>query len=88
MDSRASAARRCGGTGADLDVPPTAHRKLPDDFDGLGRPAFHKLATAEHVGDYCNWTLDELLHAAKLGFDGICVNKHHQNDYGFMPGPT
>jgi len=32
--------------------------------------------------------LDELLYADELGFDGICVNEHHQNAYGLMPSPN
>jgi alkanesulfonate monooxygenase SsuD/methylene tetrahydromethanopterin reductase-like flavin-dependent oxidoreductase (luciferase family) len=32
--------------------------------------------------------LDELEHAAELGFDGICCNEHHQNAYGLMPSPN
>src|SRR5690606_37525876 len=26
--------------------------------------------------------------AASVGFDGICVNEHHQNAYGMMPSPN
>jgi alkanesulfonate monooxygenase SsuD/methylene tetrahydromethanopterin reductase-like flavin-dependent oxidoreductase (luciferase family) len=32
--------------------------------------------------------LDELEYADALGFDGICVNEHHQNAYGLMPSPN
>jgi alkanesulfonate monooxygenase SsuD/methylene tetrahydromethanopterin reductase-like flavin-dependent oxidoreductase (luciferase family) len=32
--------------------------------------------------------LDELEHADSVGFDGICVNEHHQNAYGLMPSPN
>jgi alkanesulfonate monooxygenase SsuD/methylene tetrahydromethanopterin reductase-like flavin-dependent oxidoreductase (luciferase family) len=32
--------------------------------------------------------LDEFLLADELGFDGICVNEHHQNAYGLMPSPN
>jgi len=34
-----------------------------------------------------NRYLDELEYADQLGFDGICVNEHHQNAYGLMPVP-
>jgi alkanesulfonate monooxygenase SsuD/methylene tetrahydromethanopterin reductase-like flavin-dependent oxidoreductase (luciferase family) len=34
-----------------------------------------------------NRYLDELEYADQLGFDGICVNEHHQNAYGLMPQP-
>jgi alkanesulfonate monooxygenase SsuD/methylene tetrahydromethanopterin reductase-like flavin-dependent oxidoreductase (luciferase family) len=32
--------------------------------------------------------LDTLAYADELGFDGICVNEHHQNAYGLMPSPN
>jgi len=32
--------------------------------------------------------MDELEHAAEAGFDGVCVNEHHQNGYGLMPSPN
>ena len=35
-----------------------------------------------------NDTLDELELAATIGYDGVCVNEHHQNGYGIMPSPN
>src|SRR5437764_7896526 len=32
--------------------------------------------------------LDELVAAEGWGWDGICVNEHHQNVYGTMPSPN
>lgn len=32
--------------------------------------------------------IDELVLAAELGFDGICVNEHHQTAYSMMPSPN
>jgi len=32
--------------------------------------------------------IDELVLAADVGFDGICVNEHHQTNYGLMPSPN
>ncbi|MBL8193033.1 MAG: LLM class flavin-dependent oxidoreductase [Blastocatellia bacterium] len=32
--------------------------------------------------------LDQLEAAEKLGFDGVCVNEHHQTAYGHMPSPN
>jgi len=69
------------------------HRELPEDFEQRYHsvwvdPPWWELANAERVGQYYNWTLDELIHAAKVGLDGICVNEHHQNAYGFMPSPN
>ena len=34
-----------------------------------------------------NRYLDELEFADAMGFDGLCVNEHHQNAYGLMPVP-
>ena len=69
------------------------HRELPDDFEQRYKsvwvdPPWHELADPVRVGQYYNWTLDELIYAAQAGLDGICVNEHHQNAYGFMPGPN
>jgi hypothetical protein len=35
-----------------------------------------------------NQYLDQLEHAERLGWDGLCVNEHHQNCYGTMPSPN
>jgi alkanesulfonate monooxygenase SsuD/methylene tetrahydromethanopterin reductase-like flavin-dependent oxidoreductase (luciferase family) len=32
--------------------------------------------------------LDELVRAEERGWDGVCVNEHHQNVYGTMPSPN
>ena len=32
--------------------------------------------------------INELVLAAESGFDGICVNEHHQTSYGMMPSPN
>jgi alkanesulfonate monooxygenase SsuD/methylene tetrahydromethanopterin reductase-like flavin-dependent oxidoreductase (luciferase family) len=34
-----------------------------------------------------NRYLDELEYGERLGFDGLCVNEHHQTAYGMMPSP-
>jgi alkanesulfonate monooxygenase SsuD/methylene tetrahydromethanopterin reductase-like flavin-dependent oxidoreductase (luciferase family) len=69
------------------------HRELPDDFTERYKsvwvtPPWHELADPERVGQFYNWTLDELIYGAEMGFDGVCVNEHHQNAYGFMPSPN
>src|SRR5229473_832809 len=66
---------------------------LPADFEQRYQsvwvdPPFWELADPEKISQYYNWTLDELTYAAKAGMDGICVNEHHQNAYGFMPSPN
>ena len=35
-----------------------------------------------------NEYLEQLIAAEKLGYDGVCVNEHHQNAYGTMPSPN
>jgi alkanesulfonate monooxygenase SsuD/methylene tetrahydromethanopterin reductase-like flavin-dependent oxidoreductase (luciferase family) len=35
-----------------------------------------------------NRYIDELIMAEEFGFDGVCVNEHHQNAYGNMPSPN
>ena len=69
------------------------HRELPANFEQRYpsvwvTPPWWELADARRVGQYYNWTLDELLYAARAGFDGVCTNEHHQNAYGFMPSPN
>jgi alkanesulfonate monooxygenase SsuD/methylene tetrahydromethanopterin reductase-like flavin-dependent oxidoreductase (luciferase family) len=32
--------------------------------------------------------IDQLVYADECGFDGICVNEHHNNGYGLMPSPN
>jgi alkanesulfonate monooxygenase SsuD/methylene tetrahydromethanopterin reductase-like flavin-dependent oxidoreductase (luciferase family) len=57
------------------------HRSVWVDVDpGLFDPAVGHVA----YNDY----LDELEYADQLGFDGVCVNEHHQNAYGLMPSPN
>jgi alkanesulfonate monooxygenase SsuD/methylene tetrahydromethanopterin reductase-like flavin-dependent oxidoreductase (luciferase family) len=35
-----------------------------------------------------NEYLEQCIAAERLGFDGVCVNEHHQNAYGTMPSPN
>ncbi|MEX1023403.1 MAG: LLM class flavin-dependent oxidoreductase [Dehalococcoidia bacterium] len=68
------------------------YRDLPQDFDEKYRSVW--VDVPSHLFDpvkahqMYNDTLDELEYAAALGFDGICVNEHHQNAYGYMPSPN
>jgi alkanesulfonate monooxygenase SsuD/methylene tetrahydromethanopterin reductase-like flavin-dependent oxidoreductase (luciferase family) len=65
---------------------------LPDDFRETNRSVwvdvpstlFDPVKGHRAYNDY----LDELEYADELGFDGICVNEHHQNAYGMMPSPN
>ena len=66
--------------------------RLPADFDTNYRSAWTTLPNAiydpEHGHELYNRYLDELVLADDLGFDGVCVNEHHQNAYGTMPSPN
>jgi len=68
------------------------YRELPEDFDERYRSVWvdvpSELFNAEAANRMYNDTLDELEYAAAMGYDGICVNEHHQNAYGFMPSPN
>ncbi|MDE1931822.1 MAG: LLM class flavin-dependent oxidoreductase, partial [Alphaproteobacteria bacterium] len=41
----------------------------------------------EKGAELYNRYLDEIEYADALGFDGVCVNEHHQTAYGLMPTP-
>jgi alkanesulfonate monooxygenase SsuD/methylene tetrahydromethanopterin reductase-like flavin-dependent oxidoreductase (luciferase family) len=62
---------------------------LPEDYDG---PAWVTCPNGLYdpaVGsEVYNRYLDELIYAEELGFDGVCINEHHQNAYGLMPSPN
>src|SRR5579864_7814099 len=67
--------------------------ELPDDFRQRYHGVWVDLPSAElfdaNVGYQAyNDYLDELEFADQAGFDGICVNEHHQNAYGLMPSPN
>jgi alkanesulfonate monooxygenase SsuD/methylene tetrahydromethanopterin reductase-like flavin-dependent oxidoreductase (luciferase family) len=69
------------------------YRDLPADFAARYKsayidPQWFDVADADKVGQYYNWTLDELVFAAKSGMHGLCTNQHHQNVYGFMANPS
>jgi alkanesulfonate monooxygenase SsuD/methylene tetrahydromethanopterin reductase-like flavin-dependent oxidoreductase (luciferase family) len=65
---------------------------LPKDFDQkydsawvwLPNQLYDPVRGHELYGQY----LESLALAEELGFDGICVNEHHQNAYGLMPSPN
>jgi alkanesulfonate monooxygenase SsuD/methylene tetrahydromethanopterin reductase-like flavin-dependent oxidoreductase (luciferase family) len=65
---------------------------LPRDFDRAYDSAWvtlpNRLYDPKRGNRLYNEYLDELEHAERLGFDGLCVNEHHQNAYGTMPSPN
>jgi alkanesulfonate monooxygenase SsuD/methylene tetrahydromethanopterin reductase-like flavin-dependent oxidoreductase (luciferase family) len=69
------------------------YRDLPADFDQRYKsayidPVWFDVADPDKVGQYFNWTLDEMVHAARASMHGLCTNQHHQNVYGFMANPS
>jgi alkanesulfonate monooxygenase SsuD/methylene tetrahydromethanopterin reductase-like flavin-dependent oxidoreductase (luciferase family) len=66
--------------------------RLPPDFAQQHASAWTWIPNAlfdpAHGGTLYNRYLDELVLADRLGFDGVCVNEHHQNAYGLMPSPN
>src|SRR5438034_4229149 len=68
------------------------YRFLPDDFENRYRSVWvdvpHHLSDPEKTSALYNEFLDELEFAEQAGFDGLCVNEHHNNAYGLMPSPN
>ena len=64
---------------------------LPADFDSKYDSAWVWLPNALYDPvkghDLYREYIDTLAYADELGFDGVCVNEHHQNAYGLMPSP-
>jgi alkanesulfonate monooxygenase SsuD/methylene tetrahydromethanopterin reductase-like flavin-dependent oxidoreductase (luciferase family) len=65
---------------------------LPPDFDQRYDSAWiwlpNQLYDPSKGQDLYQQYIDTLVMAEELGFDGICVNEHHQNAYGLMPSPN
>ncbi len=65
---------------------------LPDDFDENYDSAWvwlpNSLYDPVKGHDLYQGYIDVLAYADELGFDGVCVNEHHQNAYGLMPSPN
>ena len=68
------------------------YQDLPDDFEENYRSAWvdapNSLFDPEKCQDYYDDYLEELQFADTVGFDGVCVNEHHNNAYGLMPSPN
>src|SRR5438876_298823 len=64
----------------------------PEDFDEKYESAWVTFPNSFYDpvkgAELYNRYLDELEYADTLGYDGICVNEHHQNAYGLMPSPN
>src|SRR5213594_905169 len=68
------------------------YQSLPEDFEDRYRSVWVDvpihLFDAGAAHRMYNEYLDTLELADRAGFDGICVNEHHQNAYGLMPSPN
>jgi alkanesulfonate monooxygenase SsuD/methylene tetrahydromethanopterin reductase-like flavin-dependent oxidoreductase (luciferase family) len=68
------------------------YQDLPADFEKhhdsawvwIPNDLFDPAKAHRSYNDY----LDQLVEAETLGFEGVCVNEHHQNAYGLMPSPN
>ena len=65
---------------------------LPDDFEKHNKSAWVTCPNTYYDPNrgtvVYNEYLDQLQQAEALGFDGVCINEHHQNAYGNMPSPN
>jgi alkanesulfonate monooxygenase SsuD/methylene tetrahydromethanopterin reductase-like flavin-dependent oxidoreductase (luciferase family) len=69
------------------------YRDLPDSFsdqyDSIWvTPPNDVLCDPAVVHKYLRWNIEELELADELGFDGLGLNEHHQNGYGFPVSPN
>jgi alkanesulfonate monooxygenase SsuD/methylene tetrahydromethanopterin reductase-like flavin-dependent oxidoreductase (luciferase family) len=65
------------------------YSNLPADYDGPAWVTVPNEFYDPQLGSALyNRYLDELIYAEEVGFDGVCVNEHHQNAYGNMPSPN
>lgn len=65
---------------------------LPDNFAATHDSAWvwvpNQLYDPVKGHDLYREYIDTLAYADELGFDGVCVNEHHQTAYGLMPSPN
>ena len=67
------------------------YRHLPADFEQHHEAAVttpYALVEPAHVHDAYRDALDEMMLAARLGFDGIAVTEHGQSSYDMAPNPS
>lgn len=67
------------------------YRHLPDDFENRHESVvttpYHELTQPHHVAGAYRDALDECMHAARAGFDGITITEHSQSSYDMAPNP-
>ena len=68
------------------------YQDLPEDFAEQHHSAWVDLPNENFDpakgNQYYAEYIDQLRYADEVGFDGICVNEHHNNAYGIMPSPN
>ncbi len=67
------------------------YRELPDDFEtkyeSCVTTPYFETTTPEGVRSAFSSALDESMHAARKGFDGITITEHGQSSYDMIPNP-
>jgi alkanesulfonate monooxygenase SsuD/methylene tetrahydromethanopterin reductase-like flavin-dependent oxidoreductase (luciferase family) len=67
------------------------YRHLPDDFEHRYEPVvstpYHDLVDSSLVAKTFKDSLDEIMHAAREGFDAVAVTEHGQSSYDMVPNP-
>ena len=65
---------------------------LPEDFNrsttACGSTSIPACSTGRSWPSTYDAYIEQLVYAEECGFDGICVNEHHNNGYGLMPSPN
>jgi alkanesulfonate monooxygenase SsuD/methylene tetrahydromethanopterin reductase-like flavin-dependent oxidoreductase (luciferase family) len=69
-----------------------AYRYLQPDFrehySSIVTTPYHKVVEPERMYDSLHSYVQELLYAARAGFDGIAVSEHSQSSYDISPNPN
>lgn len=67
------------------------YRDLPEDFekrfDSVVTTPYHEIVDRSQMPNVYRWSVDEYLHAARVGFDGLTITEHGQSSYDVMPNP-
>ncbi|MGH2887123.1 MAG: LLM class flavin-dependent oxidoreductase, partial [Solirubrobacteraceae bacterium] len=68
------------------------YRYLPAGFEGryssVVTTPYFDLVEPERMQESLQSGYAELLHAARAGFDGVCVTEHSQSTYDISPNPN
>ena len=68
------------------------YRDLPPDFEqnheSVVTTPYHEVTRPEGVSAAFRDALDELMHAARAGFDGLAITEHGQSSYDMAPNPN